>query len=239
MTKALLLGTNHFDTEGGEKIQTALKRFTPNHILVENSRYSHKVNLAAKQTALKVIEKYSVSDAIKQLIVFEREGLLRDIEAVDAFAKAHPDVNIDFFKDDQVKSMKKAIKEIRQMATGILEKIKPLPPQVQVRIAREQIAQLTQMLLMMKSDWEIHGDRITETHLAEAFRRTTGSIKLDERDEKMWSVLEALQASDPESRIATITGAAHIMRTMHKTSLFDKIEASEKFEATRDMLCFK
>ncbi|HAU39903.1 MAG: hypothetical protein UV80_C0002G0050 [Candidatus Peregrinibacteria bacterium GW2011_GWF2_43_17] len=236
MTQLLLLGTNHFDRDGGNKIKSALRNFAPDHILVEGSRESHEVNLEARKVALEVINQLSASDGLEVLIIFERDGQLRDITAVDGYKSETPAVEVDFFRDEPVQNIRAVSTHARLATQSVIQQVGRLNRQARKQLIKEQLAKITANLAEAKKAWSRHGDRSTEPSFANTIRQGDTAL-IDQRDRTMWAVLKTLAGRLPnDSKIATVTGAAHIARTNRGVSLLDMAEASGRFEITRDML---
>jgi len=236
MTQLLLLGTNHFDGNGGSKIQSSLRSFAPSHILAEGSRESHEVNLAAKKVALEVLAQLSASDDLRDLILFERDGQLRDITAVNGYKSETPAVEVDFFRDEPVQNIHAVSAHARLAIQHVIQQVGRLNRHARKQLIKDQIAKISANLAEAKKAWLRYGNQPTEPSFANTVRQGNTAL-IDQRDRTMWAVLETLAGRLPnDSKIATVTGAAHIVRTNRGVSLLDMAEASGRFEITREML---
>ncbi len=238
-TKVLLLGTSHRDTDGERKIHTALQKFDPSHILVEGSKESHAVNLAAREAACGVITTNNVSDEIRGLLLFEINSLLQDISAVEKYGMAHPRIKVDFLNDEDSKDIGIVVATMTAATESTLKAMQNLNRANQRELVKTQLAEIKRDFSNVKADWNKQGKKPNEAHFVRKLRNGNDPEKINQRDERQWATLEALVESTPTARIATVTGAAHILRTTNDVSLFDRIVASGKFDVTRDMLCFK
>ncbi|MFA6446511.1 MAG: hypothetical protein WCW14_04680 [Candidatus Paceibacterota bacterium] len=236
MTQLLLLGTNHFDRGGGNKIKSALRDFAPSHIFVEGSRESHEVNLEARRVAREVITQLSASDDLRDLILFERDGQLRDFTAVDEYKAGTPTVEVDFFRDESVQNIHAVSTHARFATQSVIQQVGRLNRQARKQLIKDQVAKIAANLAEAKKAWLRYGNQSTEPSFANTIRQGNTAL-IDQRDRTMWAVLETLAGRLPnDSKIATVTGAAHIVRTNRGVSLLDMAEASGRFEITRDML---
>lgn len=238
MTKPelLMIGTNHLDEHGGEKIQASLARFRPEKVIVENSRASHDINLAAKASALAVLDSRRASDVMRELVLFERDGQLRDIDAVNAYARSTPNVVMDFFNDDEIQDVDRVKDIMRSQLERLLDQIARLPKASLNPVLQNQLAQMKRGFLKAQQFWRRDGDSANEGRFALAARMGDDPSKLIRRDNTMWDVLRASVCEGEVSKIATVTGAGHIVRTGSGHSLFELAENSGLFTIERDMV---
>lgn len=232
----LMLGTNHFDERGGEKIQASLTQFKPEKILVENSRKSHEINLAARAAALNVLNGKLASDEVRELVLFERDGQLRDIDAVDAYAKSAPGVEVDFFNDDDVQDIETVTKAMHIQLEIVLDQISRLPAVLQKSILQAQLTQMRQGISKARRLWKRDGNTRSEHNFATIARMSDDPRQMIDRDLKMWDVLKKTVGEGGVDKIATVSGAAHVVRTGLNCSVFELAENSGIFTIRRDMI---